>query len=382
MAKFAFTRVSLKAFFEAHHHELAWDETQRGLAAYSTSAGITLFVEFRVGAKQRKKALGRLGELTIQQARTKAAEYNVAGRHGRDILEEQRRAAHREVTLGDAYLAHREALVRKGASKTTLALTATNWRLRLARHCNRPLTSLTRKEVREWHQGWKSIGAAGANNCARMLKTIITFGIKHLDVDINVNPAAAITHFPQINHRPVLTVSDLPTWWQAVERIENASHRAYFKLLLFTGLRRMDAASIKLVDIHEDRVHRPNPKGGAKKAFDVPITVQLSEVLDEALAARAIIAPQSEYLFPANGKTGHFCGQWHDQPMGVSPHALRRTYASACIAAGLDLVMTKALLNHQGGGDVTLTSYIKVALAQKMAAATRVADFLSGYTKA
>jgi hypothetical protein len=79
MAKFAFTQASLRTFFEAHPRKLAWDETQRGLAAYATSSGqVTLFVQFRVGARQRKKVLGRLGEISLPQARTMAAEYGVA----------------------------------------------------------------------------------------------------------------------------------------------------------------------------------------------------------------------------------------------------------------------------------------------------------------
>lgn len=37
---------------------------------------------------------------------------------------------------------------------------------------------------------------------------------------------------------------------------------------------------------------------------------------------------------------------------------------------------TKAPLNHAGGGDVTLTSYIKLSLAQKTKAAEQVAKFI------
>jgi integrase len=211
-----------------------------------------------------------------------------------------------------------------------------------------------------------------------MLRTIMNYAIRKLDADIHINPATAIEYFPQRNKQDLLALSDLPVWWAAVERIGNPSHRAYFRLLLFTGLRRMDAASIKLADIHEDCVHRPCPKGGTKRAFDVAMTPQLRTIIDEAKTAR-ILHPRSEYLFPANGKVGHFRGQWHDQPLDISPHALRRTYASACIAAGLDLVHTKALLNHTGGGDVTLTSYIKLSLTQKTQAAVKVANYISAH---
>jgi integrase len=59
----------------------------------------------------------------------------------------------------------------------------------------------------------------------------------------------------------MLPLSDLLVWWTAVEKLENPSHRAYFKLVLFTGLRRRDAATIKLSDIHEDRLHPTAAKG-------------------------------------------------------------------------------------------------------------------------
>jgi integrase len=123
-------------------------------------------------------------------------------------------------------------------------------------------------------------------------------------------------------------------------------------------------------------MHRGNPKGGPKRAFDVPMTAALREIVTEALEAKTLLDPSSPYLFPAVGKTGHYRGQFHDQPLGVSPHAIRRTYASACIAAGLDLVHTKALLNHTNGNDVTPNSYVKLSLEQKLIAAEKVSNYL------
>jgi hypothetical protein len=87
-----------------------------------------------------------------------------------------------------------------------------------------------------------------------------------------------------------------------------------------------------MVDIHADRVHRPKPKGGIKKAFDFPLTKMLREIINEALAAKALVNPSSEYLFSAEGTHGHFVGICHNAPLGVSPHCIRRTFASACIA--------------------------------------------------
>ena len=181
--------------------------------------------------------------------------------------------------------------------------------------------------------------------------------------------------------RDVLPFEHLGEWWQAVNGLENPSQRAYWKLLLFSSLRRMDAACIKLEDIHDTYILRKSPKGGPKKSFQCPMTLQLQMIVEEALAARAMMHPHSPFLFPANGEAGHMRGMWHSQVemggMTVTPHVLRRTYISAGASIGVNFMVLKALANHVGNGsDVTLTSYIKVPFEDRMAGACKIADFL------
>ena len=356
---------------------MIWDSGQRGLCAYATSNGVSLCAQWRVGRIQRKKVLGRLGEISIQQARTMAAEYGVAGRHNRDVLAEQREAQKKALTLNDAYAAYIEALTRRGAAFGTLKLHECNYRLRLAKHGNRPLASLMRSELRDWHNAWgKTAGPTGANNTARMLRAILNHALRKLEADITVNPATAIEMFAQRNKRPMLQLADLPAWAAEVGKIPNANRRAFWLLVCFTGCRRSDVASIRLGDIHQDRLHRPSPKGGPRRKYDVPMTTQLREIIDLALEARTMIAPRSEFLFPATRGDGPYTGANCDEVLGVSCHSLRRFYASACIAAGVDLMYTKSLLGHSTGGDVTMQSYVSLSLAARTEAAQRAADFI------
>jgi hypothetical protein len=60
----------------------------------------------------------------------------------------------------------------------------------------------------------------------------------------------------------------------------------------------------------------------------------------------------------------------------VGCHALRRSYGSFCIHAGVDLMCTKSLLNHTTSGDVTMNSYVSLSLAARTEAAQRAADFI------
>ena len=380
MSKFPFTQASLRTFFEmAKPHAIAWDKTQRGLGCYARSdGGLTLFVQLRVRARQKKKVLGHASEMTLQQARTMAAEYSISGRHGKDVLAEQRQAAKKALTVNDAYLAYTEALTRRGASAGTFQLYESQWKLRLAKHGNRPLNSLTRQELRDWHDGWgrSGCGPTASNNTARMLRTILNHALRKMDADIQLNPATAIEFYAQKNRRPMLALADLPVWAAEVGRIPNANRRCLFLLIAFSGLRRTDAASIRLGDIHDDRLHRPSPKGGPKRKFDVPMTTQLRAIIDTAIEARNMIAPQSDFLFPALRGDGHWNSVNHDEVMGVGCHSLRRFYASACIQAGVDLMYTKSLLNHTTTGDVTMNSYVHLSLAARTEAAQKAADWI------
>ena len=64
--KFKFTNPALTKFFAASPKAVAWDTEARSLAAYATKAGaISLYVHLRVGSTQRKRTIGRLGELDL-----------------------------------------------------------------------------------------------------------------------------------------------------------------------------------------------------------------------------------------------------------------------------------------------------------------------------
>jgi integrase len=104
-----------------------------------------------------------------------------------------------------------------------------------------------------------------------MLKSVLNHALRKMETNLIFNPATAITMFAQRNKREMLALADLPLWLAEVERL-NANRACFFLLILHTGLRRSDCASIKVADIHFDRgiLHRPKPK--ANRKFDFPIS--------------------------------------------------------------------------------------------------------------
>lgn len=80
-----------------------------------------------------------------------------AARQGRDVVAEQEAANQSQLTLADALAEYMKALTRKDASPKTLQLNEHNWRKMLASYATRELRTLTRREVRAWHEGWGRI---------------------------------------------------------------------------------------------------------------------------------------------------------------------------------------------------------------------------------
>ncbi|GEP11249.1 hypothetical protein MGN01_30940 [Methylobacterium gnaphalii] len=219
--------------------------------------------------------LGRVNELAVADARARAAEIMVAAHQGRDVVGEREAAERARLTLADAYAEYTKALKRKEASPKTLLLNDHNWRKMLRPHAGRELNTLTRREVRTWHEGWGHIGPTAANHGARLLRTVYNYAAKRLAEDLPPNPCVAVEFFAERGTRRLLSWDELPAWWGHVLSLSNPVRCAYWKLLLLSGLRMTDAATIRWEELRGEFLHRPNPKGGRARAYDLPITEQM-----------------------------------------------------------------------------------------------------------
>lgn len=356
--------------------KVVWDSETRGLGFYTNRQNSgSFFVQFRVGGRQRKVTLGRLGELTVPDARKAANEIMVAARQGRDVIKEQRRSQVAALTLGTAFAEYHGALKRRAVSPLTLRHIEGVWRRTLSKHAARELCDLSKREVRAWHSGWGDRGPTAANHAGRLLRTVYNYAAKRLD-DLPPNPCIAIEWFPEREQRDVIAPCDLPGWWAQVARLDNPVRAAYWRFLLFSGLRKSDAASIRWVEVSPTGIHRPNPKGGITRAFTVPMTRQLQGILDDARAAGAVLHPGSEWVFPASSASGHLAHLVEKAFPKITPHDLRRTYATACIEAGIDPYTVKLLLNHTPDKSDVTARYVRPSVIHIARAAERVADHL------
>ena len=134
------------------------------------------------------------------------------------------------------------------------------------------------------------------------------------------------------------------------------------------------------VDLENKCVFVPHPKGGSKKAFYLPLSDYLVNLLESRKACTVTAAgfPNSPWIFPAiESASGHIeepTEKKHAFLKLFGPHALRHTYASVAQAAGLNLTDIKFLMNHRSS-DVTVR-YMKAMLTALRDSQQQVTNYL------
>lgn len=268
-----------------------YDTDVTGFGVYRTSEKPgTYFVHFRIGKRQRKKNIGRVTEINVTDARAEAIQLKLAGGKGQDLIQERKLALERGLTLGDAYAEFLQALERKGGSPATFRNYDQNWQRGLKVQTNMPLCEVSKTCIRRWHSKWGERGPTLANQTLRLFRAIYNHALRTTD-GLPPNPSIAVDVFNERRSRPILTWEMLQPWLGDVERLENPIRRAFCPFLLYSGLRKTDALNIRWDEVYENRLHRPNPKGGRHRPFDLPLSTTLSRVPPTS------VAPNTLYSF-------------------------------------------------------------------------------------
>ena len=406
-----------------------WDEGPRAVRGFgvlcSGKTDTRSYVAQRdlPGGRTRRVTIAGVNELGLDQARARAADLVVDMRRGKDP-----KARQRSLTLGEVLAAYREARrnALRARSDSAYGYAVEKY---LGDWLDRPLHEITREMVEARHQhiaaeiearqranasasaqrhedravragakGWREAaarhrtaataakqrsplpGRAAANGAMRALRLLWNYAADRNPV-LGTNPVRLKNQWFAVPRRERLVHADeLPRFYRAMTGLENPVQRDYVSLVLFTGLRRHEAASLRWVDVDlKARVIRiPAATTKAGRALDLP----MSDVVFEMLTARRALGDQ-KYVFPANSGSGHIeepkfafaqiaaaCG------VKVSVHDLRRTFITVAESCDISPFALKALVNHAlPSGDVT-AGYIKITAERLREPAQRVADRL------
>lgn len=367
------------------------DDLLPGFGLRVTPGSKTYVVEARVNGVPRRITLGKHGALTPATARKKARRLQVMMASGKDPILDKARKKVIAVTLQgvlDHYLSVRS--LRPNTVRTykyILPRCLGDW-------LDLPVTKITREMVERRHvelrrsTRQKTSGEAQANTVMHVLGALLNFAAANYEIEgkpiVPVNPVKRLSNnrrwYQERRRQTVVPDHKLPDWFDAVMSLRRQTVKDYLLLLLFTGLRRNEGATLRWNDVDLDSkvltVRAEVAKNG--KEHRLP----LSDFLYDMLQRRYLERGDSEYVFPGYGKKQHLVDSGHVIQRVIQKaactftlHDLRRTFLTVAERLAFSYVTLKKLANHSGKNDTTF-GYVVVDVERLREPMQKITDEL------
>ena len=363
-----------------------YDDSLKGFGVRVTSGGTkAFFIEKTIGNKLRRITLGHYGELTVEQARKEAQKILGKIATGIDPVAEKQATKARQVTLHEAFNDYLNA--RKALKPKTLYDYNRVMNLAFAKWKDQALLGITKDNISKHHEALGAAhGEAYANLAMRLLRAIFNFAAgQYEDAKghslILENPVKRLSQtrawYRIERKRTFIPAYKLGDWYQGVTVLGNDVLKNYLLLILFTGLRRQEAAKLKWenVDLQAKTLIILDTKNHH------PHTLPLSDFLYNLLLTQKEKAKNS-YVFPGDGQAGHIIEPRKQmakvtRSTGVefTVHDLRRTFITAAESIDISAYALKRLMNHNMSGDVT-AGYIMTDVERLRKPMQQITDYL------
>lgn len=362
-----------------------------GLLVQITATGHKSFqVLRRKNTRYHRVTLGKFPDMTVEQARRLAEAALGQLAEGIDVNRAKKAERAAAKTLQDVFEDYL-------AARQLKPITITDYRKAMRGFDDwheLPLTRINRDMVARRHARLGKRSPAQANMAMRLLRALFNFAIgEYEDADGNAlitdNPVRRISHnrawFRIDRRRGHLHDWQFRPWFEACEAItrergdfETQTLRDYLVLVLLTGIRRTDAASIRWahVDLNNRTLVIPDPKNRD------PHMLPLGDYLHRLLTRRQRQTGKSPFVFPGRYGKGRLNTAWTlvqriegQTGIHVGIHDLRRTFITTAERLDLSAYAVKRLAGHKMRQDIT-AGYIVSDIERLRRPMQQVEDFI------
>jgi integrase len=264
-----------------------------------------------------------------------------------------------EITLREVWERYRDAhLIRKCRSETTIAGYHDHIENVFKAWLDIPLRELSEdpgKVAKRHDQITKLKGPCRANGSMRTLRAVYNHARKtHRALPVD-NPVDAVDWNKEERRNTAMVASDLSGWFAELAKLDNPIRREFHLLVLLSGSRPTAMKSVRPEDFDLKRrvLHIAKPKGGSKRAFDIPLSRQMIRSIIRVMRHGRKLHPNAAgaWLFPADSKSGHVEEHKEDRAnLSKWGNDLRQSYRTLATIAGVSEVDAKLLMNHSISG--------------------------------
>ena len=315
--------------------------------------------DLRQGGKRASSirvSIGNAGEMSTRAARAIAKGYLARisqGLHPRDDRHPDSAStassggsdrAIAGVTLWEAWQRYLDAhLIRKGRSEVTISGYRNHVERIFAEWLDTPLHELAMDPARVAKKHDDVTGENGpymANGSMRTLRAIYNHARKTNKSLPSDNPADAVDWNEEERRNTGMGSADLKGWFIELAALDNPVRREFHLFTLLCGSRPAALQQIKpdQIDFRRRTLHIPKPKGGKKKAFDIPLSRQMILCLIRAIRLGRQMYPVQalEWVFPADSASGHLTETKEGRDvLSKWGNDLRQTFRTIATAAGV-----------------------------------------------
>jgi integrase len=328
--------------------------------------------DLRQGGKRASSirvAIGDASEISTRTARATAKDYLAQisrGQHPKankldsatgepTTTEGNATAPSGGITLRQAWWRYRDAhMIRKGRSERTIESYRDHVERIFVEWLDSPLQELgldPAKVVTKHDDITKENGPYIANGSMRTFRAIYNHARKSNKSLPADNPVNAIDWNGEKRRDTGMGTGDLKGWFAELAALDNPIRREFHLFTLLSGCRPTALQEIQPSHVNFGRrmVHIPKPKGGAKRAFDIPLSREMVLCLVRAMRFGRQMYPSqaAEWIFPADSASGHLVEQKEDRgALSKWGNDLRQSFRTIATAAGVSEFDAKLLMNH------------------------------------
>ncbi|MCW5608919.1 MAG: integrase family protein [Nitrosomonas sp.] len=345
------------------------DSEIKGFALRVGATSKVYIAESKVNGKTVRVSIGKHGIYTAEQARNEAKELLLLMSKGINPNDQAREQKTRSMTLQQVFqdfLSARKALKVRTIYdyKRIMGTYLADWN-------NKVITEITKDMIAKRHADLGQSSQAQANLTMRFLRALFNFAAGQYEDSkgqtlIQDNPVKRLSQtrawYRVERRQTVIKPYELKPWFQAVMNLKNdfksqnrETIRDYLLLVLFTGLRREEAASMTWDNI--DLQAKTLKVADTKNHLDH--TLPLSAFLYDLLQQRKANAV-NDYVFQRSDGQGHITEQRKQMAKVIKEsgvmftiHDLRRTFMTIAESLDISAYAVKRLANHKMNNDIT-----------------------------